>query len=112
MMMFFGTCCSGPSLSLLHFPSHQERGSGVFIENDCMNASPAFFLRARSSLFHEPFFHFHNFRRRCAILIRYWLALFFCIASCSFFSSSGVSFGRSIVSVSFASFPVNLNGGW
>ena len=40
----------------------------------------------------------------------YSLILLFRSASISRFSSSGVSFGRSIVSVSLLSLPVNLNG--
>jgi hypothetical protein len=42
----------------------------------------------------------------------YSLVLLLRCASISRFSSSGVSFGRSIVSVSFASLPVNRNGTW
>src|SRR4029453_13931102 len=43
---------------------------------------------------------------------RYSLPLFFRCASISRFSSSGVSFGRSIVSVSLSSVPVKRNGTW
>src|SRR4029434_3786749 len=42
----------------------------------------------------------------------YSLALLFRCASISRFSSSGVSFGRSIVSVSLSSVPVKRNGTW
>ena len=52
-------------------------------------------------------------RARQAVRIpdeRYSLILLFRSASISRFSSSGVSFGRSIVSVSLLSLPVNLNG--
>jgi hypothetical protein len=42
----------------------------------------------------------------------YSLALLFRCASISFFTSSGVSFGRSMVSVSLSSVPVNGNGTW
>ena len=43
---------------------------------------------------------------------RYSLALLFRCACMSFFSSSGVSFGRSIVSVILSILPVNANGTW
>jgi len=43
----------------------------------------------------------------------YSLALLFrWLCSMSIFSSAGVSFGRSILSVSLLSLPVNLNGTW
>lgn len=43
-------------------------------------------------------------------LRRYSLTLLFRCACISFFSSSGVSFGRSIASVILLILPVNLNG--
>ena len=42
----------------------------------------------------------------------YSLVLLFRCACISFFSSSGVSFGRSIVSVIRLNLPVKANGGW
>jgi len=42
----------------------------------------------------------------------YWLVLLSRCAAISFFSSSGVSFGRSIDSVILSIFPVKANGTW
>src|SRR5262245_9076595 len=47
-----------------------------------------------------------------SILVTYSLALLFRPVVSSFLTSSGDSFGRSIVSVSLSIFPVNLKGIW
>ncbi len=44
--------------------------------------------------------------------LRYWLTLLFRVACVGFVSSSGATFGRSMLSVILLTFPVTANGGW